>query len=292
MNLEATVLYACRCYLGESPYWHAERKSCFWVDIEERKIFEYDWTTRATAFRNLPLRVSVVVQNKEDQLILGLEGGIARYNFDTDTLNWLMDLEKDKDNHRTNDGKVDSKGRLWLGTMHRSFNQGAGSLYCVHEDLDYHRRHTGVTISNGLAWSLDDTRLYYIDSPTQKVQCFLFDEKSGQISFERDAIYIPNEMGSPDGMAIDEEGMLWIAHWGGFGVYRWNPLDGRCIGKVELPIPHVTSCAFVGPHLDHLLITSACQDLSAEDLVKYPTSGDVYLLKMPIRGSLPNKCLL
>lgn len=292
MNLKATVLYASRCYLGEGPYWHAERKSCFWVDIEERKIFEYNWVTGATAFRNLPHRISLVVQNREDQLILGLEGGIARYNFDTDTLNWLMDLEKDKDDHRTNDGKVDSKGRLWLGTMHCSFKQGAGSLYCVHENLDYQRRHTEVTISNGLAWSLDNTRLYYIDSPTQKVQCFLFDEKTGQITFERDVIHIPNEMGSPDGMAIDEKGMLWIAHWGGFGVYRWNPMDGRCIGKVELPIPHVTSCAFVGPDLDHLLITSARQDLSAEDLVKYPTSGDVYILNMPVRGTLPNKCLL
>jgi sugar lactone lactonase YvrE len=292
MNLKATVLYGSRCYLGESPYWHAERKSCFWVDIEERKIFEHNWVTGATDFRNLPHRISLVVQDKDDQLILGLEGGIARYNFDADTLHWLIDLEKDKEGHRTNDGKVDSKGRLWLGTMHRSFNQGAGSLYVICENLNCQKRHTGVTISNGLAWSLDNTRLYYIDSPTNKVQCFQFDEKTGEIAYEKDVIHIPNKMGSPDGMAIDEEGMLWIAQWGGFGVYRWNPMDGRCIGKVELPIPQITSCAFVGPDLDHLLITSAREDLSMEDLEKYPTSGDVYSLKMPVRGMLPNKFLL
>lgn len=292
MDLKATVLYASQCYLGEGPYWHAERKHCFWVDIEERRIFEYDWETGATAFRDLPRRVSLLVQDKEDQLILGLEGGIARYDLDTDKLDWLMDLEKDKEDHRTNDGKVDSKGRLWIGTIHRSFDKGAGSLYCVHEYLDCRKIQTGVTISNGLAWSLDNTRLYYIDSPTQKVQCFLFDDNTGGITFERDVIHIPKGMGSPDGMAIDEEGMLWIAHWGGFGVYRWDPGDGRCIGKVGLPIPHVTSCAFVGPDLDHLLITSARQDLSAGDLMKYPSSGDVYLLRMPVRGTLPNKCLL
>jgi len=143
-----------------------------------------------------------------------------------------------------------------------------------------------------LAWSLDNTGLYYIDSPTNKVQCFQFDEKTGEIAYEKDVIHIPNKMGSPDGMAIDEEGMLWIAQWGGFGVYRWNPMDGRCIGKVELPIPQITSCAFVGPDLDHLLITSAREDLSMEDLEKYPTSGDVYSLKMPVRGMLPNKFLL
>src|SRR5580693_1271605 len=104
MNLKAIVLYASRCFLGESPYWHAERKSCFWVDIEERRIFERNWMSGSTAVRNLPLRVSLVVQNKEDQLILGLEGGIASYNFDTDTLHWLADLKKDKVHHRTNDG--------------------------------------------------------------------------------------------------------------------------------------------------------------------------------------------
>jgi sugar lactone lactonase YvrE len=292
MNLKPTVLYASRCYLGEGPYWHAERKSCFWVDIEERKIFEHHWETGATAVRKLPHRVSLVVQDRQDQLILGLEGGLARYDFDTDTLSWLKDLERDKEHHRINDGKVDSKGRLWLGTMHRSFTQGAGSLYCVDKNLDCQKKQWGVTISNGLAWSLDDTRLFYIDSPTHKVQCFLFDKTTGQIAFEKNVISIPNEMGSPDGMAIDEEGMLWIAHWGGFGVYRWNPEDGRCVGKVELPVPNVTSCAFVGPNLDYLLITSARQDLSAADLVNYPTSGDVYLVKMPVKGTLPNKCCL
>ncbi|HTR30784.1 MAG TPA: SMP-30/gluconolactonase/LRE family protein [Puia sp.] len=290
MNLQATVLYPSRCNLGEGPYWHAARNSCFWVDIEERKIFEHHWATGATAFRTLPHRVSLVVQDKHDRLILGLEGGLARYDFDTDTLHWLMNIERDKDNHRINDGKVDSKGRLWLGTMDRSFKQGAGSLYCVDENMEGQSRQTGVTISNGLAWSLDNTRLFYIDTPTQKVQCFLFDVDTGRIAFERDIINIPNEMGSPDGMAIDVEGMLWIAHWGGFGVYRWDPNDGRCIGKVGLPVPHVTSCAFVGPALDYLLITSARQDLSAADLVKYPASGDVYVLKMPVSGTLPNKC--
>jgi sugar lactone lactonase YvrE len=291
MDLKATVLYASRCYVGEGPYWHAERKSCFWVDIEERNIFQHNWVTGVTTFRKLQHRVSLVVQNEEDQLILGLQGGIARYDFDTEKLDWLLNLEKDKDDHRPNDGKVDSQGRLWLGTMHCSCDQGAGSLYCMDDNLNCQKRYAGLTISNGLAWSLDNTRLYYIDSPTQKVRSFLFDETTGEIAFERDVIQIPIEAGSPDGMAIDEEGMLWIAHWGGFGVYRWNPMNGECIGKVELPIPHVSSCAFVGPELDHLLITSARIGLSPEELDKYPTSGDVYVLKMPVRGTLPNKCL-
>jgi|SRR5579872_6946458 len=290
--MKAAVLYASGCDLGEGPYWHAERKSCFWVDIEAKKIFEHSWDTGVTTSRVLPYRISLVVQNTHDQLIVALEGGIAKYDFDTNTLDWLLDLERQVDHHRTNDGKVDSQGRLWLGTMHRQFREGAGSLYCIHENLGCLRKLGGVTISNGLAWSADNTRLYFIDSPTQKVRCFHFDQLTGQIEFERDVIQIPKEMGSPDGMAIDEEGLLWIAHWGGFGVYCWNSTNGRCVGKIDLPVPNVSSCAFVGPDLDHLLITTARQDLSADDLARYPTSGDVYIAKTPVRGTLPNKCRL
>ncbi|HEV2352629.1 MAG TPA: SMP-30/gluconolactonase/LRE family protein [Puia sp.] len=290
--MKASVLYSSRCELGEGPYWHAQRKSCFWVDIEARKIFEYKWLTGVTTVKILPSRVSLVVQDSNDQLILALEGGIAKYDFDTDALDCILDLERELLDHRPNDGKVDPKGRLWLGTMHREFNHGAGSLYSIQGNLECRRKLTGITISNGLAWSPDSKRLYYIDSPTQKVQCFRFDAATGQIDFQDDVIHIPTEMGTPDGMAIDADGLLWIAHWGGFGVYRWDTRNGRCVGKIELPVPNVTSCAFGGPDLDHLLITTARQDLSADDLARYPTSGDLYIAKMPVKGTLPNKCLL
>ena len=91
-------------------------------------------------------------------------------------------------------------------------------------------------------------------------------------------------------MAIDEEGMLWIAHWGGFGVYRWNPLTGKLIDKVAVPAPNVSSCAFVGEHLDHLLIATARQDLNEEDLKRYPESGDVFIQQVNTKGTSPNKC--
>jgi len=288
--MNASVLYPSQCYLGEGPFWHAERKSCFWVDIEEKKFYEYHWEKKTVRCRNVPHRVSLIVLGKDGQLILGLEGGIAKYNLDEEKLNWLIDIEKELDKHRCNDGKVDSMGRLWIGTLHRDFNERAGSLYCVDEDLKLQKRKDKITISNGLAWSLDNTRLYFIDSPTNKVQSFLFDEALGQIVFEEDVIHIPTKLGAPDGMAIDEEGMLWIAHWGGFGVYRWDPMNGKLIDKVDLPVPNVSSCAFVGENLDHLLITTARQDLSKEDLKKYPESGDVFILKVNAKGTLPNRC--
>jgi sugar lactone lactonase YvrE len=124
------------------------------------------------------------------------------------------------------------------------------------------------------------------------VQSFLFEEEKGNIVFEKNAIEIPADMGSPDGMAIDEEGMLWIAHWGGFGVYRWNPNSSELLSKIDLPVPQVSSCAFVGDGLDHLLITTARENMSPEDVKKYPNSGDVFIIKTEVKGTLSNRCLI
>ena len=287
--MKAEVLYASQCCLGEGPMWHAERKSCFWVDIEGKKFFEYNLTAKAIRIRSLDYRVTFVVQDKNDQLVLGLEGGIGRYDLNEEKFTWLVDLEKEIPNHRCNDAKIDSFGRLWVGTMHLNFKAGAGSLYCLSENGRVERKLSNLTISNGISWSPDNTRMYFIDSPTNKVQSFFFDEKTGNIQFEKDVIVIPKHLGSPDGMTIDEEGMLWIAQWGGFGVYRWNPFTGELLEIVDVPAPHVSSCCFVGETLDYLLITTARQDLTEEDLIKYPGSGNVFLQKTAVKGTPSNK---
>ena len=134
--------------------------------------------------------------------------------------------------------------------------------------------------------------MYYIDSPTQVVQSYVFEEESGHIIFEKNAIEVPIEKGTPDGMAIDREGMLWIAHWGGFGVYRWDPRNGKLLSKIELPVPKVSSCAFVGHELDHLLITTARENMAPEEVEEYPGSGDVFIVKTETTGFMSNKCLV
>ena len=97
-------------------------------------------------------------------------------------------------------------------------------------------------------------------------------------------------MGHPDGMTIDEEGMLWIAHWNGFGVYRWNPHNGKLMDKIDVPVPQVSSCAFFGDKLDKLIITTARERLSKKDLQKYPQSGDTFVAEMKVKGMARNKC--
>jgi sugar lactone lactonase YvrE len=289
--MKAEVLYPSQCILGESPLWHTERKCCFWVDIENGVLYEYSWLLQTTRFWKFNYRLTLVLQGKGNQLILALNARIARFDLESERLEWLLDVEIPPSENRCNDGACDSYGRLWLGTMHLEHKKGAGALYCIDRNLNVLKKLDHTTISNGLVWSLDNKRLYYIDSPTQVVQSFIFEEESGGIIFEKNVVQIPIEMGTPDGMTIDEEGMLWIAHWGGFGLYRWNPHNGQLIDRIELPVPQITSCAFAGENLDYLIITTARENLKEEELKKYPESGNIFVIKADVKGILSNKCL-
>lgn len=289
--MTAELLYKSECMLGEGPAWHTERKSFFWVDIDGKNFYEYHTQTKEVTKRQLAYRVSLIVQTKEssDILLLAVQGGLASYDLTKEKFTWLLDIEKEQTNHRTNDGAVDSEGRLWVGTMHRQFEKGAGSLYCIDENFSLQRKISNVTISNGLVWSLDNTRMYFIDTPTQTVQSFLFDAETGNIQFEKIAITIDKKTGSPDGMAIDEEGMLWIAQWNGFGVYRWDPVKGKLLDKIDVPAPQVSSCAFGGENMDELIITTARENFTEEDIEKYPLSGNVFIAKPGVKGIERNK---
>jgi len=289
--MTAELLSTSPCILGESPLWHADRKCCFWVDIESGVLYEYNWTDHSTRSWKFNFRLTLVVQGRDNKLILALDAKIASFDLETEQLKWLLNLEDPSSENRCNDGACDTRGRLWLGTMHLEHKKGAGALYCIDADLNAQKKLAHVTISNGIAWSLDNKHLYYIDSPTQVVRSFLFEEKSGEVLFEKNVIHVPMEMGTPDGMAIDEEGMLWIAHWGGFAVYCWNPQTGKIINKVKLPVPQVSSCAFAGENLDYLIITTAKENLKEEEIKKYPESGNTFFLKVAMRGVASNNCI-
>lgn len=288
--MKASVLHPSQCILGEGPIWHAEKKCCYWVDIEGGVLFEYHWISKSTRTWTFDYQVTMVCPGQNNSLILGLNGGIGRFDTDLGKLEYILDVETEYKDIRCNDGACDSKGRLWIGSMHKEFKQGAASLYVIDKNLKISKVLKDLTISNGLAWSPDNSRLYFIDSPTQVVQSFLFNKETTEIQFEKNVIEIPSESGIPDGMTIDQEGMLWIAHWGGYGVYKWNPNDGSLLDKIEIPAPYVTSCTFAGENLDHMVITTAKGDLNKADLARYPESGNTFVLKVDDRGFVSNKC--
>jgi sugar lactone lactonase YvrE len=284
-------LYATQCILAEGPYWHARRKSFFWVDIEKGTLFEYSLLSGKIKTWNFKHRLSLALESKEtDHMVLALDLKIARFNLKTEELEWLATVEEGLPLNRCNDGKCDAKGRLWVGTMSRMFTAGAGSLYSIDRNFKVQQHLDRITISNGMAWSENNKTLYYIDSPTQRVKAFHFDLENGQLRFDRTVIEIPIEMGTPDGMCIDVEGKLWVAHYGGFGVYRWDPETGKLMEKIELPVPNITCCTFGGENLDTLLITTARENLTDSQIAEYPLSGDVFLLRTNTKGALPNPC--
>ncbi|MEP7280275.1 MAG: SMP-30/gluconolactonase/LRE family protein [Bacteroidota bacterium] len=287
LQITATELYPSANLIGEGPVWHAARNSFFWGDIERKKLREMSWADKQVQVWEMPQRIGLVVVAEDGNLIVALQDGLAKFDLKTAAIEWLMDIEKDIANNRANDGKCDSEGRLWLGTMDVQASQNSGALYCVHGN-SITPRLTLLTLSNGMAWLLDNNRFYFIDSPQRKIDAYLFDAVTGTIHFERTAVEVPEAMGMPDGMCIDEEGMLWVAHWGGHCVARWTPETGELLYRIELPLPQVSSCVFGGENLDELFITTASEGLSEVELQLYPSSGHVFVAQPGVKGVAAN----
>ncbi len=281
-----------QCFLGEGPLWIAELGSFFWVDIEKGNLHRYHLASEKLEIRHFPHYLAVVLQGQNGKLILGLDRKLVRYDWDSEEMEELCEVEANESLHRFNDGKVDPYGRIWIGTLSTKFTQGAGSLYRIDSALKPEVQLKNLTISNGMAWTEDQETFYFIDTPTRKIQEYSFAPETGEIEFRRNAIEIPEDLGFPDGMCIDQEGMVWVAYYGGSGVYRWDPNTGQLLDKIDLPVPHVTSCCFGGENLDLMLITSAQENMSEDDLGNYPQSGDVFLVKVEVRGFEPNRASL
>jgi sugar lactone lactonase YvrE len=269
--------------LGEGAIWNHETNTFWWVDIEGRKLNIYDPMTKSNSVIDVKERIGTVVPAKSGGAIVALENGIFHLDLESEEMKMICNPLEELDTIRFNDGKCDPAGRLWVGSMSLKFIKGAASLYTISSDGSYREVFGGVTVSNGIIWSNDHKTLYYIDTPLGNVRAWDYDLVTGDISNERVLISIPEGMGGPDGMTIDKEGKLWIAMWGGNQVSRWDPENGELIGKVEVPAPNVTSCAFGGPDLDVLYITTAGGD-NQKMKEDYPLAGSVFKVKPGVKG--------
>lgn len=272
------MFYKSESELSEGPVWHKARESFFWVDILGKKFFECRWSDKKITAHDLSRRVSLVLETDDiNKVILAVQGGLMYFNLSTGESELFQEIESNISNNRTNDGGYDPSGRIWIGTMSMPTRKNAGALYCYNEKKLLEKKIDGVTVPNGIVWSRDTKTMYHVDSDERIVNEYEFDNRTGDIKFKRVAIRVPEEIGSPDGMCIDDDGMLWIAHWGGFGVYQWNPVTGKILDKIEIPVPKVSSCAFGGQDMKTLLITTAREHMSEDDLRKYPDSGSIFI---------------
>lgn len=285
----AELFYKTELILGEGPHWHAGWNKFLYVDIEGKKVGRIDPVTRIVEERSVGKKVGTVVPANEDKLIIALEDAIAVLDFETGIQQELIQIEADNPDNRSNDGKCDAAGRLWVGTMSMQEELKKGALYCFDGSLQ--KKLSGISISNGICWSKDNKTMYFIDSLDYHIRAYDFELSTGNISNERIIIEIKEPGHTPDGMAIDQEGMLWVAMWGGACVHRYDPVNGLLIGKVNVPALNVTSCAFGGENKQTLIITTARIGLSEDQLEQYPLSGSLFCLDAGIKGDEMNSFL-
>jgi sugar lactone lactonase YvrE len=265
---------------GEGPVWHPSFGGVRWVDMHAGDILELtapDVVSRthvgtvAAAFR--PRRGGGVV--------LGDQRGFVLLDADLAVERRLPPLWDDP-GVRMNEGGADPAGNFWCGSMAYDQSDGAGALYRLTPDLTVGKVLDGVTISNGLGFSPDGARAYYVDTPTGKVD--VFDHADGALTNRRTAFPVADGPGNPDGLTVDAEGCVWVALFGGAAVHRYAP-DGTLLAVVPLPVAQVTASTFGGPDLDRLYVTTSRENLDPDALAEQPLAGALFVVDVPgVRG--------
>jgi sugar lactone lactonase YvrE len=277
MTAELSVFDDRRCTVGEGPHFDDRTGRVWWVDVPGRRVL---WRAFGGAERGelpLPADVSAAVPTTGDALVVGLPDGLWLLRPDG-ALTPLAALPARDDGvaRRTNDAKADPAGRLWVGTMAYDATPLAGALYHLDPVTRTLVEVEPVTVGNGLGWSPDGRTMYYVDTPTRRIDAFAYDPAGPHRDARRTFATI--ETGSPDGLCVDADGGVWVALWGAGAVRRYTP-DGRLDRVVELPTPQVSSCAFAGPDLDTLIITTAARDRPGD-----PDAGRTYAHRPGLRG--------
>jgi len=267
--------------LGEGPVWVPRDQALYWVDIQDRKIFRLDAEHQLTEWLT-PARIGSLAPLAETGFIGGTEAGIAIIHPDANLYDLILRPEDDRPDNRFNDGKVDREGRFWAGSMDDTKRRASGALYRVDLDRSITRVDDDYRICNGPAFSPDGRTMYHNDTARNVTYAFDLAE-NGQASNRRVFLKHDPVQGHPDGMTVDADGGLWIAFWGGWCVRRFSPA-GECLQTIRLPVEQPSSCAFGGPKLDRLYVTSARESLSDEQLAMQPSAGGLFMLEAGVQG--------
>jgi xylono-1,5-lactonase len=267
--------------LGEGPVWVASEAALYWVDIKGRKIFRLGKGGQLDQWQT-PFRVGSVAPRAGGGFIAGTDEGIAEVELSSGRLQILFNPEDDLPDNRFNDGKVDRQGRFWAGTMDDRERGSEGTLYRIDPDLSCTAVDTGYGITNGPAFSPDGRTMYHSDSLRKVTYAFDLDAE-GNASGRRDFLRFGPDDGYPDGMTVDSQGCLWIAFWGGWCVRRYSP-EAELLHTIEIPVEQPSSCAFGGPGLDLLYVTSATKGLGQAALDMQPNAGGLFMTRPGVQG--------
>jgi sugar lactone lactonase YvrE len=254
-----------RDQLGEGLWWSARESAVYWVDILAPALHRLALTDGAIRSWAMPEKIGWVVERRDGAgFIAGLQSGFSELTLDPVVCRPIADPEPHYPDNRLNDATVDHLGRIWAGTMDCGASIETGSLYRLGVDRKVTCHDSGYIVTNGPALSPGNDWLYHNDTARGVVYRFAL-TADGEIRDKREFLRFPPDWGLPDGMTVDTEGCLWIAHWGGARVSRFSP-DGKLERVIPLPVSQVTNCVFAGAALERMFVTSAAINKDDEAL--------------------------
>jgi len=271
-----------RDILGEGPLWSARQKALFWVDIKGRRIHRLTLDDERVTSWPAPEMIGWLIERKdEDGFVVGLQSGFALTGSDFRDFDLIARLPDPRSDVRLNDAKATSDGSIYAGSMELSGREALGGLYRLSPDHRVACLDRGYGVANGPALSLDERTLYHTDSVLGRIYAFSR-EADGSLHDRRLFRQFEAGDGAPDGMTVDAEDCLWVAHWDGGRLSRFDR-DGTLICAHPLPASRITSCAFAGEDLDRLFVTSASEGREDE-----PHAGALFELDVGVRGAPPH----
>ena len=260
--------------LGEGPYWVAEDDCLLWVDIHRSQLHRTYFPSGETVTMDLGAVSAAFPAVGGGLLTAG--GSVLALHLPAErgelwTTRVIAEVPA-REGIRFNDASVDPAGRVWVGSMHTDEAEPLGELYRLNAGSVLTTVVKGVTVSNGLGWSPDGSRMYYADSPMRRVDMFDYDPATGEAFQRRVFADLSAFDGVPDGLTVDADGCVWVAIWGGGVLRRFAP-DGTQDAVIQVPVSQPTSCAFGGPGMTDLYVTTASVGLGEAELKAQPLAG-------------------
>ena len=283
-------LWKIKCKLGEGTLWVKDQNSIFFVDIKKKRIFSLNIKTKKKKIFKVNKEIGFIAHFKKQIFILGLQGEIRIQNLKTKKILKSINIEPKIKLNRINDGKTDPKGNLWFGTMDNLERKiEKGSLYKLDKNLNLKKIDKNYRITNGPAF-IDQFNFYHTDSGKKIIYKIKINKKNEIIKKNIFKKFTFNE-GSPDGMTLDKNNNLWVAHYHGACVSVFDS-KAKLIHRIQLPAKNITNCAFGGQNNNELFITSATKGMNKAELRKFRYSGFLFSVKTNSKGFVQKKFIL
>lgn len=288
-QLEASLALKASAVLGEGPVWDAVTNTLYWLDIKSKRLFRWHPLTAEQREWKFDQMIGCIALTSSADVVCALQDKVVLLDTVTSQVTDIVPLEPELPENRANDGKVDAAGRFWIGTLHIPGDKNKAALYMMDKNRQLVKKADGLSLSNGLGWSPDGKTFYLVDTLEDHVLQYEFNPENGDLSDRRVILDFSDADGSPDGMCVDAEGMLWIAFYGGKRVGRYDPASGKQLAEIAVPAVNVTCCVFGGETLDTLYITTARDGVSEDELTEYPLTGSLFMINPGVKGQPGNR---